>query len=73
MTTPEESKPKLTFWQTLRSVLASMLGVQSRRRAQQDFERGNPLAFILVGILVGAGFVVGVWSVVQWVLQSYGL
>jgi hypothetical protein len=39
------------WFQVVRSVLASMIGVQSDKNRTQDFASGNPAPFIVIGIL----------------------
>lgn len=39
------------WFQVIRSVFASMIGVQSDKNRRQDFASGNPLPFIVVGII----------------------
>lgn len=41
------------MWKVIRSVLAAFLGVQREDRRREDFEKGSPLAFIVVGLLLG--------------------
>jgi len=45
------------MWKVIRSVLAAFLGVQREDRRREDFEKGSPLAFIVVGLLLGGLFV----------------
>ncbi len=52
------------------SVFASMFGVQSRKKHQDDFERGNPTLYIVVGLIATALFVVAVWAVVRLVIAA---
>ncbi|SIQ78980.1 DUF2970 domain-containing protein [Marinobacterium stanieri] len=63
---------KPTFWQTLMSVLASFLGVQSERNRQRDFRTGRPLHYILTGLLMAALFVIVVILLVRWALSLAG-
>jgi hypothetical protein len=62
-----------TFAGVLWSVLASMFGVQSNRRREQDFTHGKPSHYIIVGLLVTVMFVLAVWAVVQLVMKLAGL
>jgi hypothetical protein len=39
------------WFQVIRSVIASMIGVQSDENRRQDFTSGNPTPFIVVGII----------------------
>lgn len=40
------------MWNVIKSVLAAFLGVQRDERRREDFESGNPVTFIIVGILM---------------------
>lgn len=40
------------MWNVIKSVLAAFLGVQRDERRREDFESGNPITFIIVGILM---------------------
>jgi len=53
----------------LGSVLASMFGVQSRRKHETDFVHGKPIHYILIGLLVTLAFILTVWGVVAVVLR----
>jgi Protein of unknown function (DUF2970) len=54
------------------SVLASMFGVQSSRRREQDFTHGKPSQYIIIGLIVTLVFVLTIWSVVQLVMILAG-
>ena len=62
-----------SFLSVLWSVLASMFGVQSNRRREEDFTHGKPSHYILVGLLVTVVFVLTVWAVVQLVMKVAGV
>lgn len=51
------------MWGVIKSVLAGFFGVQKEQRRREDFEQGKPLAFIIVGLVMGLLFVVGVAAV----------
>jgi hypothetical protein len=51
------------MWRVIKSVLAAFLGVQKEQRRREDFEEGRPLPFIVVGVVMGLLFVVGVAAV----------
>ena len=61
-----------SFFSVLWSVLASMFGVQSNRRREEDFTHGKPSHYIMVGLLVTVVFVLTVWAVVQLVMKVAG-
>lgn len=41
------------MWSVIKSVLAAFFGVQRDQQRREDFEKGNPLAFIVTGIVMG--------------------
>ena len=57
----------------LGSVLASMFGVQSNRRREEDFTHGKPSKYIVVGLLVTVVFMLAVWGVVSLVMRLAGI
>ena len=64
---------RVTFWQTVFSVLASFFGVQSSRNWARDFTYGNAWTFIGVGLALTAGFVFSMLLVVKLVLRHAGM
>jgi len=54
-------------------VLASMFGVQSNRRREQDFVHGKPSQYIVIGLLVTLVFILLVWGVVSLVMRLAGV
>ncbi len=70
--TPDNTSPKtkLTFWQTLVSVLYAMLGVQGRKNAQTSLEEGSIGMFIFVGLLVVGCFIMTVSLVAYLAISS---
>ena len=54
------------------SVLASMFGVQSSRKREQDFTHGKPSHYIIVGLIATLVFILTVWGVVQLVMHLAG-
>ena len=42
----------MSIWQTIKSVLSAFFGVSSGERRQRDFAEGNPMIFLVVGLLV---------------------
>ena len=53
----------------LGSVLASMFGVQSTRKREEDFMYGRPYQYIIVGLIVTVVFILSVWGVVKLVMR----
>lgn len=63
----------LTLWQTMRSVAASMFGVQSRRNRERDFTQGKAFHFIVVGLVMLGLFVGVLVLIVKLLLRNAGL
>ncbi|MGQ4879947.1 DUF2970 domain-containing protein [Billgrantia sp. LNSP4103-1] len=40
------------MWSVIKSVLAAFFGVQRDQQRREDFEKGNPVAFIVTGIVM---------------------
>lgn len=65
------SQPRtLGFLETLKSVLWAMLGVRAKGNAQQDFTRGKPSHFIIIGILFAILFILVLAFVVHSVIPA---
>ena len=64
--------PPVTLLQTIASVLASFFGVQNSRNRARDFQRGNPLLFIGVGVVLTVLFVLTLMMVVRLMLSQAG-
>jgi len=52
-----------------RSVSASMFGVQSSSKHEEDFVKGDATTYIVVGLVATLLFVLAVWGVVQLVVR----
>lgn len=57
----------------LGSVLASMFGVQSNRRREEDFTHGKPSQYVVIGLLVTLVFILTVWGIVSLVMRLAGI
>ena len=62
-----------SFIDVLGSVLASMFGVQSNRKREQDFTHGKPSQYIVIGLLVTVVFMLTIWGVVTLVMKLAGV
>jgi heme/copper-type cytochrome/quinol oxidase subunit 4 len=69
---PDEPR-KPSLGRVFSSVIASMFGVQSSRRRQEDFTSGSPWAYIVVGTVMTVLFILAVWLVVKLVLKAAGV
>lgn len=62
-----------SFFSVLGSVLASMFGVQSNRKREQDFTHGKPSQYIITGLLVTVAFILAIWGLVSVVMKLAGV
>lgn len=60
----------MRWFSVLQSVLAALFGVQSEQKRLQDFQSPKPLPYILVGIVLVIGFIVGLVVIVNIVLNT---
>ena len=75
MTDPQSSgnhKPRVTFWQAIKSTAAAAFGVQSEDARQRDFANGNAGSFIIAGLLFTVFFVIALVVIVNLVLSQAG-
>lgn len=59
----------LTLAQMFGSAFAAMVGVQSKNKRQRDFAKGKASHFIVVGLVLTAGFVLTMAAFVSLVLS----
>lgn len=64
------SKPKPSLLSVVKSILAAAIGVQSDSNRSRDFEQGNPLTFIVGGIVFTLLFIATVATIVGFVLSN---
>jgi len=62
-----------SFIDVLGSVLASMYGVQSNRKREEDFTHGKPSQYIIIGLIVTVVFMLTIWVVVSLVMKLAGV
>jgi len=65
---PNSKRPNLL--QVFLSVIAAMFGVQSSKAHDRDFKYGNPIAYIVVGIITIIVFVLTLFLIVRAVISS---
>ena len=74
MTSQDSDKTRApSFFNVLGSVLASMFGVQSNRKREQDFTHGKPSQYIIIGLLVTVVFILTIWGLVSLVMNLAGI
>ena len=59
-----------SFMQTVKAVAWSFFGVRKSSDHAQDVQRLNPLHVVIVGLLAGVLFVLGLLALVRWVVSS---
>jgi hypothetical protein len=59
------SAKKATMWQVVKSVCASMIGVQSESNRQADFEQTSFIPYLVVGVVFVAVLVLGLIAFVR--------
>lgn len=68
----ERKDERTTLGQTAASVAAAFFGVQSSANRKRDFTRGNPVHFIVIGVLATALFVGALVLAVRLTLGAAG-
>jgi hypothetical protein len=70
----QQEKPPSSRGQSLFSVIgsvfASMFGVQSSKKHQEDFRHGKASTYIVVGAIATLVFILTVWGIVQLVVRA---
>ncbi len=72
MSQPDDKVPpqgRQSLASVFRSVSASMFGVQSSSKHEEDFVMGDATTYIVVGLVATILFVLAVWGVVQLVVS----
>ena len=66
---PEPTKKPLSLFQTIKSVLWAMLGIQSKENLRRDFTHGTARNFIITGLFFVILFVLSLILIVKLVLH----
>lgn len=73
---PEKKNPAdrpPTLWDTIKSVNAAFIGVQSSKNRERDFTKGKASHFIIVGVVMTVVFVFVVMFFVKLALKNAGM
>lgn len=70
MTKPSKDAQKPSLISVVKSILAAGIGVQSDKNRTRDFEQGNPLTFIIGGIVFTLVFIATIATIVGFVLSN---
>ncbi len=66
----DDSQKKPGFLAVVMSVIAAAFGVQTEANRERDFEHGNPVVYIVAGILFTVLFVLTIMGIVSLVLPD---
>jgi hypothetical protein len=67
---PSFKKQKPSLISVVKSILAAGIGVQSDKNRTRDFEQGNPLTFIIGGIVFTLVFIATIATIIGVVLSN---
>ena len=70
MSKPSFKKQKPSLISVVKSILAAGIGVQSDKNRTRDFEQGNPLTFIIGGIVFTLVFIATIATIIGVVLSN---
>lgn len=59
-----------SFWNIIASVLSAMIGIQSDKNRERDFQQGKMGNYIFVGIIMVAIFVFSLIGIVNSILEG---
>jgi len=62
-------KPRQSLFSVMRSVAASMFGVQSSSKHKEDFAQGSVVTYIVVGLIATLVFILTVWGLVKFAVH----
>jgi hypothetical protein len=69
----KDSAKEPSLLDVLGSVAASMFGVQSNRKREEDFTHGKPSQYIVIGLAMTILFILAIWGVVNLVMKLAGI
>jgi len=61
---PQEERGQ-TIGSVIKSVAASMIGVQSSKKHEEDFAKGKPSTYIIMGLVATFVFILAIWGMVK--------
>jgi len=70
MVSKENSEKSPGRLQVIQSVIAAAFGVQSTKNRERDFAQGKPWHYIAGGVVFTVLFILGVWTLVQYMLSA---
>lgn len=70
MPSNKNNDKKINLGPLILSVLAAFFGVQSDRARERDFTQGQPLHYIIGGIIIGSCLVFMLYGIVTWIVSQ---
>ncbi len=70
MTEETEKNQGTGFWAVVQSVLAGLIGVQSKANKERDFNHGKPLHFVIGGIVGTLLFALSIMLLVKYLIST---
>ena len=61
----EPGQRRQSLWSVTRSVIASMIGVQSSKKHEEDFKEGKVSTYIVMGVVATIVFILAIFGVVK--------
>jgi hypothetical protein len=68
----EQQQEQVGLWAVVASVMGAMFGVRGSKAHQRDFTKGRPAAYVIVGLIFTAIFVLTIVTVVMLVMHFTG-
>lgn len=66
----EKNPPSMGFISLLKSAFGALFGIQSNQQREKDFKYGKPADFIVIGIVMVIGLLIGMIWLVNSIIPS---
>jgi hypothetical protein len=60
----------MSVWRTVRTVLWSFIGIRKKSEYEEDLGKANPFHIIAVALVAVGIFVVGLITLVNWIVKN---
>ena len=64
---------KISYWQATKSILASFVGIQSKKNLERDASDSNMKQFIVIGFSIAVLMHIGIYIIVKIILWQAGV
>lgn len=64
---------KISYWQATNSILASFVGIQSKKNLDRDASDSNMKQFIIIGFSIAVLMHIGIYILVKIILWQAGV